>query len=188
MELPSSSLILKISLLSVLTITANAVSKPTNSTNNKLIPLICRKTKNPGTCFNILRFDPKARLASSLHELGELSLEGAISQAKSSVNVFNQSLKRKDLPVKVGEKFKDCRDNYEMAMKKLLESKTAWNKKDYALARKSLEVACHVPPPCEKEIGGAERSIALRKVNKMSDIHFDIPLVIVKEMESEISN
>lgn len=183
MELPSSSLILKIFLLSLFTITANAKSKPTNGTNNKLVSHICPKTKDPRICSNILKFDLRTRLASSLHDLGEVSLRGAISQAKSSVTVFNQTLTRKDLPMKDKEKYKDCRDNYEIAMKKLVESKTALKKKSYALARKSIEVACDVPTSCEKEIVGTERSIELNRVNKMSDINFDIPFVIVKELE-----
>ncbi|XP_012851092.1 PREDICTED: pectinesterase inhibitor-like [Erythranthe guttata] len=182
MELPFASMfILKIFLLCLLSITTN--SKPTNNNNNKLISDICPKTKNPTLCFDILSLDKKTRLASSLHTLGLGSLGIAIPQANMSVSLFSRAYNKRYISVNEKEKYKGCLGNYTMAGRKLGEAKKGWIVYNYALARKNIKDAHKVPISCQRELVGAPSPIARQRVNEMPDIAFDIPFVIVNELE-----
>ncbi|XP_012834074.1 PREDICTED: pectinesterase inhibitor-like [Erythranthe guttata] len=123
-------------------------------------------------------------MASSLHGLGFDSLSLAVFRAKTSANVFNSiMLRNKDLQQKQKDIYKACRHNYVVAIKSLGDAKTAWNEKKYSLATKSIEVAQHIPISCEKALVEAPNFQA-KRANEMSDIIFDIPLVVAKEMEN----
>lgn len=180
MNLPFASFILKIFLLTLLSITINTKYSSTAKPSNKLFDDICPKTKNPESCLRILRFYSKTRLAFTLPSLGLGSLDIAISQAQSSVDLFHKSLMRQTPPLK--KKYENCLDNYKLAMKQLKEAKLMFTKNNFASARKSLENASKVPTYCQKELGATTG--AIKRANMMSNITFDIPFVIVKELES----
>ncbi|XP_012834073.1 PREDICTED: pectinesterase inhibitor-like [Erythranthe guttata] len=179
----ASMFLLKLFLLSLLSITTNA--KLTKPVTNKLLSEICPKTKSPKQCLNILGSYPKTRLASSLHDLGFDSLTLAISRAKKSANVFNGILlKGQDLPQKQKDIYKECRQDYVVAMKSLGEAKTAWNEKKYPLVIKTIDAANQVPISCEKSLVGAP-NVQAKRANEMSSLIFDIARVVAKDMEGK---
>ncbi|XP_012834072.1 PREDICTED: pectinesterase inhibitor-like [Erythranthe guttata] len=177
----ASMFILKLALLSLLGIATFANNIPTN----KLISDICPKTKNPKKCADILSIGNSTRPAIPLDGLGLTILDVAIFQANLSVDAFNLVIiKIKNLPTKEKEKYQKCGDGYAGAVKKLGDAKTAWIKKNYALARKSIEVANDAPISCEKELKAIPPPlISVTTVNEISHITFEIALVIVKHLE-----
>ncbi|KAK6125506.1 hypothetical protein DH2020_040740 [Rehmannia glutinosa] len=169
-----ATLIPKISLFFLLTITTNA-KIPTK----KLFNDICKNTKYPKVCLIILKDDPMTRNASNYHDLGLGSLDIAISLAKLSTDFFNNSLvKMKNSAQK--QKYVDCRDKYKLAMEELSEAKTMLRKIYFATATKRLEVAYKLPTSCHKELG--EPPAKIRKTNATLDVIFDIAFVIVKRV------
>ncbi|KAK6150878.1 hypothetical protein DH2020_015810 [Rehmannia glutinosa] len=181
MKLPFASfLILNISLLFLLANTTNAKLISTNiKSTDKVFSNICPKTKQPNICLIVLKDDSRTRGAANNHELGYGTLDIAISQAKSCVDIFFYcALKMNDGDRK--EKYLDCRDKYNFAVGQLCEAKTILRKNDFATARRRIVDASQVPISCQKEIG--EPPVEVRSANIVLDFIFDIAYVIVREL------
>ncbi|KAL7099007.1 hypothetical protein ACP275_09G054800 [Erythranthe tilingii] len=184
MKLPfASMLLLKIFLLSILSITTNG------RINSKLHFEICPKTKNPEKCLEILAANRNTRLASTLHGLGLGSLAMAKVRSRLTAEDFKHSTVQTDL-TKVKPKdmaiYKECQQNYEVATKKLRGAYTAWIAKKYPVARNGIEFARKMRIPCEKALAGASQNFdndELKRGDHLTDINTDIALVIANEIE-----
>ncbi|KAL7101855.1 hypothetical protein ACP275_08G080600 [Erythranthe tilingii] len=181
MGLPFTSFILQIVVLALLiTVETRCGVK---AANNKLFSDICKKTKNPTNCFRILNINRTTNRMSSLRSLALPCLELARFHAERTAHILKMILKtKKDIRDK--EKYEACGHNYMVAEKKINEAKTMLRKRDFASARKLMEVASKVPVSCKKEIGNPPNN-AFSTVNENAEIHFEIALVTVTESENE---
>ncbi|PIM97446.1 hypothetical protein CDL12_30083 [Handroanthus impetiginosus] len=121
-------------------------------------------------CFRILQISRKTCRASSLRSLGEGSLDIARFRAETSAVMLNVSLKAKRNFFN-RENYKDCRDKYKYANKKIIEAISKFRKNCFASARKFLEVAAKVPVSCKKAFGDRQPA-EVRKINETSDALF----------------
>lgn len=171
MGLSFTSFIVKILTLSLLI---------TSYAEHKLFSEICPKTNYRDRCYDILQRNRTTKRASSLHSLALSCLGLAGFQARRSVEILNFTLKMRKRIISARETYEDCRDNYKVAVKKILEACDKLKRYDYASARMATEVASKVPISCQRAFGRQPAAVA--KINDSADVHFNIALVSVAEL------
>ncbi|KAI3469237.1 hypothetical protein Pfo_025900 [Paulownia fortunei] len=84
-------------------------------TSNDLISEVCKKTRNPRLCSQVLKSNRRALKASSPLELGEISMNLSKSSAQATKNmIIMLGLRTRDRELK--EQYKSCVMNYDSAI------------------------------------------------------------------------
>ncbi|KAG8370575.1 hypothetical protein BUALT_Bualt14G0131400 [Buddleja alternifolia] len=125
-------------------------------TSNDLIFNICKKTRSPKLCSEILRSNRRARKASSLAELLDISMEMGKSSAQATKNMIIISrLRTRDRETK--ERYKSCVTNYDSAAYYLKLANYYLKNGDYVKVSRYIAAALNEPVSCRQNFGRPER-------------------------------
>ncbi|XP_012834077.1 PREDICTED: pectinesterase inhibitor-like [Erythranthe guttata] len=154
----------------------------TNAQNNNLFSDICPKSKNPSACLSLLKHDNRTNKATSVQALGIGSLSIAIDQSILSVNLLDNSLRKKFLPDKETYLYVNCRNYYKFALVRLSEAKKEFGDNKFSSARRKVAVVVNAAASCRR-IGSPPPGI--KSAIDMSDIMFNIAYVIMQEADGK---
>ncbi|PIN00423.1 hypothetical protein CDL12_27071 [Handroanthus impetiginosus] len=114
-----------------------------------LISEICRKTRNPNLCSQILKSNNRARKASSPVQLGVISMDLSKSTAQATKNMIIM-LRLRTIDREMRARYKSCVMNYESAIYYLKLANYYLKGGDFANAGRYTAAALNEPISCRK--------------------------------------
>ncbi|PIN24733.1 hypothetical protein CDL12_02524 [Handroanthus impetiginosus] len=150
--------------------------------SNDLISEICRKTRNRILCSKLLKSNRRAHKASSLLQLGKISMDLSKSSAQETKNmIIKLHLRTRSDHRKLKERYKSCLTNYESAIHNLKLSNNYYKSGDFAKAGRYTAAALKETTSCEQNF--AESAPAdLQEENRKMECLCSVVLVICNSL------
>ncbi|KAK4425997.1 hypothetical protein Salat_1793700 [Sesamum alatum] len=146
------------------------------NTSNDLISDVCKRTRTPRLCLQILKSNVRARKASSPLQLGEVSMDLSKSSAKATKNmILFSSLRTKDKGLK--ERYKSCAVNYDSALYYINIANQYLKGGDFASVGRYIAAALNEPISCRHNFATAEPA-GLKEGNDKLECLCSVVLVI----------
>ncbi|KAK5818738.1 putative invertase inhibitor [Gossypium arboreum] len=134
-------------------------------------------------CLSAFEGNPKAKSATSVADLVEISIETSIANATSMGSLITSLLDKKSIGIFARNCLEDCSELYSLAVSNLRRGGKAFEGKDFGSANIEITAAMDAPITCED--GFKEKGLvsSLTKENKNFFQLTAIPLVFMKMVQ-----
>ncbi|KAK6160948.1 hypothetical protein DH2020_004329 [Rehmannia glutinosa] len=146
--------------------------------SNDLIYEVCKKTRNPTLCLQLLKSNSKALKASSPLQLGEISINLSKSSAEATKNtIIMLRIRTRDVELK--QRYKSCETNYDSAIYYLKIANYYLKGGDFANVGRYTAAALNEPIYCRESFARAAESTGLKEANDKLECLCSVVLVFL---------